>query len=102
MRKIAMYMPSAKSEPCARLMVSITPTMSMKPSAIRANSSPSDTPLTRCGRSCANTSTSDFVAGRGFVALQLAGGRGLRVDHLLGIDLRKDLEDVVLLRRLLV
>ena len=42
-------MPSAKNEPCARLIVSITLTISMKPSAISANSSPSATPLTRCG-----------------------------------------------------
>ena len=39
-----------EERPCARLIVSITPTISMKPSAISANSSPSAIPLTRCGR----------------------------------------------------
>ena len=53
-RKSATYMPSANSEPCARLIVSITPTISMKPSAISANSSPSEMPLTRCGRRLAS------------------------------------------------
>src|SRR3954471_14933705 len=46
----AKYMPSANSEPCARLICSITPTISMKPSAISANSRPSVRPLMRWGR----------------------------------------------------
>ena len=47
----ATYMPSAKNEPCARLIVSIRLTTSMNPSAISANSRPSARPLTRWGRS---------------------------------------------------
>jgi hypothetical protein len=41
----ARYAPSANSEPWARLITSITPTISMKPSAISANSRPSVRPL---------------------------------------------------------
>ena len=49
----ARYAPSANSEPWARLITSITPRISMNPSAISANKSPRLTPLTRCGsRSC--------------------------------------------------
>ena len=59
-------MPSANSEPCARLIVSITPTISMKPSAISANSSPSEMPLTRCGseRAASHVSVARRDAGR--------------------------------------
>ncbi len=48
-RLSARYAPNAKSEPWARLMTSITPRISMNPSAISANRSPRLTPLTRCG-----------------------------------------------------
>src|SRR3954447_11597865 len=47
---MATYAPNANSEPCARLICSISPTMSMKPSAISANNRPSVRPLRRCGR----------------------------------------------------
>ena len=50
----AIYAPSAKNEPCARLIVSISPTISMKPSASSANSSPSAMPFSRCGASVAS------------------------------------------------
>src|SRR5512134_3544346 len=103
----AEYMPSANSEPCARLIVSITPTISMKPSATSANSSPSVSPLNRCGsRLIARRSgwrcASALVARRALVALELAGLRSVRIDHVLGLALRQDLEDVGLLRRRVV
>ena len=74
-RNSATYAPSANSDPWARLITSITPTISMKPSAISANSSPSDSPLTTCGRRLAyhRTALTDFVRRRRFVGLQLAG-----------------------------
>jgi hypothetical protein len=42
---MATYAPSAKSDPCARLMTSITPTTNMKPSAKSPKRIPSATPL---------------------------------------------------------
>jgi hypothetical protein len=53
----ATYAPSAKSDPCARLITSITPTISMNPSAMSAKRSPSDSPLTTCGARFARSST---------------------------------------------
>ena len=114
-RKIATYMPSANSDPCARLIVSITPTISMKPSAIRANSSPSEMPLrgaaaadepssaplaatARRGR-LARPRRSLLVARRRRHRLELAGlGRALVLD-VLRRHLGEDAVDVVLLGR---
>src|SRR4029434_6788987 len=60
----AKYAPSANSDPCARLITSITPRISMNPSAMRANSSPRLIPLTRCGSNCARK----FIMARPCVA----------------------------------
>src|SRR3982750_4281364 len=102
-------MPSANSDPCARLIVSMTPTISMKPSAISANRSPSETPLSRCGSSCsivvrfrsgrAIAPASLLVARRRGHRLELAGARGVLVLHVLRLRLGEDLVDVVLLGR---
>ena len=81
----ATYMPSAKNDPCARLIVSITLTISMKPSAISANSRPSARPLTRWGTQRQRASRrhacvcSHLVRRRRLVRLELAGLRRVRV-----------------------
>src|SRR5688572_27721147 len=103
----ATYAPRAKSEPWARLITSITPTMSMKPNAMRAKRSPNDNPLTTCGMRLARNSNSgswllDFVRRRGLVGLELAGAVGVLVLDLLRGQAGEDLEDVVPLRRLVV
>src|SRR5678816_2472846 len=104
--KIATYMPSANSEPCARLIVSITPTISMKPSAISANSRPSEMPFSRCGSNCSTAfiAMTDLllVARRRRHRLELAGARRVLVNDVGRLGLREDLVDVVLLRRRVV
>src|SRR5215207_1415350 len=111
-------------------MTSITPMISMKPSATRANNSPSASPLTRCGpsvpimsmvvvRARASPAQSSswgrygrgpsrpppklLLVGRGAVVRrQLAVLHGLGVTDLRGLGPRRDLEVVGLVRRLVV
>src|SRR5688572_23555495 len=116
------YAPSANKEPWARLICSITPTISIKPSAISANNSPSVRPLMRCGRRSTTvrstvhtrrgrragirekglTARSGVDCGHLLEGNELALGLGVRVLRILGARPRDDLVMIRVVGRLFV
>src|SRR5215510_5785264 len=100
---MATYAPSAKSDPCARLMTSMTPTISMKPSARSPKRTPSATPLITWGRRSMAPIvlvTSGLVHRCRLERLEVALALGLLVEDLVRRRVAQDLEEIVRVLRL--